>query len=158
MGRFVVALLALVLAGCGGSGSSGRGDGGPIFSSALEIRTALNNAGLPCSDYKTVAKDHYSLAEQGNADDVGYCHVEGETVNFMTFKDEGQVDNWLNVSKTVGCTMGGGMGQPLTNVHFVRGGNWGVERGSQTLSEKIAEAIGGEAVNVDCKDVKLPGS
>ena len=46
--------------------------------------------------------------------------------------------------------MGGVVG-PLTNVHYVRGGNWGVERASQTLADKIAKAIGGEVVNVDCK-------
>lgn len=150
----VVAVVVLI-SGCGG-GSLLGGKDAPKFSSTAEIRAALDKAGLTCSDFKAIAKGDRNFAEEGTADEVGDCTVEGESVNLLTFKDEGQQDNWLNMSKQMGCTMGSAFG--VSNMHFVRGNDWGVSEGSQTISDKIAEAIGGEAVHVDCKDVKLPGN
>ena len=131
-------------------------DAPPSFSSSADIQAALNKAGLTCSGYEAIAKDDRNFAEQGTANDVGRCTMDGESVDLITFKDKGKEDNWLSMSKQMGCGMGGAFG--VTNMHFVRGNNWGVAEGSQTISDKIAETIGGEAVHVDCKDVKMPGS
>jgi hypothetical protein len=147
--------VVVLISGCGG-GSLPGGKDALTFSSSADIQAALNKAGLTCSGYEAVAKGDRNFAEQGTADEVGRCTVEGEGIDLITFKDKGQEDNWLNMSKQMGCTMGSAFG--VSNMHFVRGNNWGVAEGSQTISDKIAKAIGGEAVHVDCKDVKPPGS
>ena len=150
----VVALVVLV-SGCG-LGSSIGGKEAPEFQSGAAIQAALNKASLTCSGYEALLQDDRNFAEMGTANDVGRCTVEGEGIHLVTFKDKGQQDNWLNMSKQMGCTVGSAFG--VSNMHFVRGNKWGVAEGSQTISDKIAGAIGGEAVHVDCKDVKLPGS
>jgi hypothetical protein len=45
----------------------------------------------------------------------------------------------------------------VTNYDYVSGSNWAVSDTTQTLANKIADAIGGRAVHVDCKDVETPG-
>jgi hypothetical protein len=36
--------------------------------------------------------------------------------------------------------------------------NWAISDLSQTLAEKISDKIGGNAVHIDCADVKMPGN
>ncbi|MEW2481432.1 hypothetical protein AB0876_17745 [Mycobacterium sp. NPDC049093] len=152
-----MAAVAVLISGCGGGGGPlAAKHEAPKFSSTADIQAALNDAGLTCSDFKEVAKSDSNFAEQSTANEVANCAVEGEKIDLITFKDKGQQDNWLNMSRQMGCVMGSAFG--VSNMHFVRGNGWGVAEGSQTISDKIADAIGGEAVHVDCKDVKLPGN
>lgn len=145
----------VLISGCAG-GSIGASDDVPQFSSSAQIQAALNDAGLTCTGYQAVAQSDRNFAEQDTTSEVGTCTVEGEKVDLITFKDEGGQDNWLSMSKQMGCTMGSAFG--VSNMHFVRGNNWGVAEGSQTISDKIANAIGGKAIHVDCKDIKPAGS
>lgn len=150
MGRYIIAGFALLIAGCGGAAGSA-----PEFASSAAIQAALNSAGLACSGYEAVASGDRDLAAGGTAADVGRCDLEGENIDMITFKDEGQRDNWAGRTRQMGCIVGQAFG--TRNLDYVLGSNWSIADTSQTLSERIADAIGGEAVHVDCSDVKLPG-
>lgn len=97
--------------------------------------------------------DRRDMAASGTADDVWTCDVENENVDLLTVKDEGQKDNWIGMGKQMGCTFGKAFG--VSSMNVVSGGNWGVTDVSETLANKIADAIGGRAVHVDCKDVEI---
>jgi hypothetical protein len=111
------------------------------------MSSALNAAGLPCTDYKAIAKDDREMGQE-NALDVGECDVEGETVQLIVWKDNGQRDNFTGMGKTLGCTMGEAFG--VTTFDFVDGDKWQVTGTSETLSNKIADKLEGEAVHIKC--------
>ena len=91
-----------------------------------------------------------------NAADVAKCELDGETPRLLTLKDKGQKDNWSGMMKQMGCVMGKTFG--VSSFDHVSGSNWVVSDVSQTLTNQVADAIGGRAVHVDCKDVEIPGS
>lgn len=156
MWKYGIATVAILLAGCGGHLPFIGGDTGPSFSSSSDIHAALDKAGFSCSDFKSVPHDEQDFAEMGGSSDVGRCHLEGESVDLVMFKDKGQLDNWAGMTKQMGCTMGKAFG--ITNYNYVSGPNWAVSGTSQTLAEKISDKVGGKAVHIDCADVKMPGS
>jgi hypothetical protein len=150
MGKYSVVSLVVLLAGCGALNGAG-----PNFSSSADIQAAHNEAGLTCTGYKVVAKDDRDIYEH-NAADVGRCELDGETPTLLIFKDHGQMENWAGMNKQMGCTMGKAFG--FMNYDYVSGSKWAVSGTTETLANKIADAIGGRAVHVDCEDVKIPGS
>jgi hypothetical protein len=152
MGKSWVGLLLVLVSGCGGGSLLGAEDA-PSFSSSANIQAALNDAGLT-TGYEAVASADRDMYEQ-RAADVGKCEIDGEVPKLLIFKDKGQMDNWAGMVKQLGCTMGKAFG--VTNYDYVSGSNWAVSDTTQTLANKIADAIGGRAVHVDCKDVETPG-
>ena len=157
MGRWVVAFLAAALVGCGGgSGPLGSKDEIGKVSSSEQMRVALSNAGLSCSDYQAVAKNDRKFGTE-NATDVGKCELEGETIELAVWKDRGQVENWMGFSKTLGCSFGKALG--VSSFDYVAADTWVISNVSATLARKISDAVGGTPHHVDlgsCSDQDPP--
>lgn len=66
----------------------------------------------------------------------------------LIWKDKGQKENRIGLSKKMGCEMGKSFG--FSSYDFVDGGLWTVSEISETLAKKISDAIGGKATHVDC--------
>jgi hypothetical protein len=150
MRKGCIAILVILLAGCGDSGE----DSAPSFSSSADIQAALNKAGLVCTGYEPVAKEDRDWGATSAAD-VGKCDIENETIKMVIWKDEGQKENWVGLAKKVGCALGGSF-LGVSSFDFVDGGLWTVSEMTQTLAKKISDAIGGKAIHVDCPDVTTP--
>jgi hypothetical protein len=116
-------------------------------------RSSLRERCLSCDSYRTVSNEDREWGMQGAAD-VWQCELDNETPKLVVWKDKGQKDNWAGMSKQMGCTMGKAFG--ISSFDYVSGSRWTVSDTSQTLANKIADAIGGRAVHVDCKDVEIP--
>lgn len=140
-----VALVVVVLAGCGGSPSNGREN--VSFASSTDIRDALNNAGLPCTGYQTVASGDRQWGSEG-ALDAARCKVENENLDIIVWKDNGQRDNYSGMEKTVSCQVGKAFGR--STFDYVDGDRWTIDGTSQTLAKKISDAIGGKAEHIVC--------
>jgi len=140
-------LVIFSLAACGGSSNGSAGKKASGFATGAEMSSALNTAGLPCIDYKVIAKDDREMGQE-NALDVGECDVEGETVQLVVWKDNGQRDNFTGMGKALGCSMGEAFG--ITTFDFVDGDRWQVTGTSETLSNKIADKLEGKAVHIKC--------
>ena len=157
MGRWVVAFLAAALVGCGGgSGPLGSKDEIGKVSSSEQMRVALSDAGLSCSDYQAVAKNDRKFGTE-NATDVGKCELEGETIELAVWKDRGQVENWMGFSKTLGCSIGKALG--VSSFDYVAADTWVISNVSATLARKISDAVGGTPHHVDlgsCSDQDPP--
>jgi hypothetical protein len=148
MWKYFVAVLAILLAGCSGSHSVGAKP--PISaSSGTDIRDALGKAGFSCTGYTSVARKHRQLGLESAAD-VGECDIENENeeIQIIIWKDTGQKDNWLGMSKSLGCRMGQAFG--FSSFDYVDGGLWSIAGVSQTLAKQISDAIGGKPVHHDC--------
>ena len=147
-------LLVMLVAGCSGTVNGGAvKDSAPAskaanFSSASDVKTALDSAGLTCNGLKSIAvKDREWGTE--SAVDVGRCDIEGEKTEIDVFKDNGQRENWEGMQKQVGCMAGKAFG--ISSFDYVNGGLWTISPRTQTLANKIADALGGQAVHVKCE-------
>jgi hypothetical protein len=157
----VVVFAALAFASCGGSSSSSDdGDGGNIgaesekkvetpdsFASTSDMRDALNVAGLTCLDFRDKPKEDRAFGEE-SAVGVSVCEVEGEEVELVVWKDNGQRDNYNSMGKTLGCSMGEAFG--VTNFDWVHGEKWHITGPSLTLAKQIEDRLGGKAYHHDC--------
>jgi hypothetical protein len=81
MRKYFVAVLAILLAGCGGSHSVNATPAISV-SSAADIRDALGKAGLNCTGYKPVAREDREWGMEGAAD-VGDCVLENENIRIV---------------------------------------------------------------------------
>ena len=118
------------------------------LNSTSDIRDALNDAGLTCSGYETVAKDDRKWGTE-NAVGVAHCEVDGEDIEIDQWKDNGQKENYVGFIKKLGCTVGTSL-TGKTNYNMVDGGLWSVITDSQTLAEEISDALGGEPIRIEC--------
>jgi hypothetical protein len=140
-----VTFLTVVLAGCGGSPPiSGRQD--VSFASSADIRDALANASLTCSNYETKASGDREWWTEDAADE-SRCKVENEDIVIIVWKDNGQRDNWAGITKNMGCMMNKAFG--VSTVDYVFGDHWTIADVSQTLAKKIS-VIGGKAEHIVC--------
>lgn len=80
--------------------------------------------------------------------DVGACILEGDTISMIIWKDTAQKKNWVGLGKKVGCEMGKNFG--ILSYDYVDGGLWTITDVTQTLANKISDAIGGKASHVEC--------
>ena len=145
MVRFVSVLLSFLLTGCGlGSGQADS----PDFASSSAIQRALGAVGLSCHSYQSVPKE---VREPGmeSAADVGECEIDDETSRLVVWEDNDQRDYWADTSRHIGCTMAAGFG--VSTFDYVADERWSISDTSQKLANKIADAIGGEAVHVECE-------
>ena len=117
------------------------------FSSASEIKSALDAAGLTCAGYKTVAKADREFGQE-SAVDVAECEVEGENVQLVVWKDNGQRDNFSGMARGFGCEMAKAFG--IQSFDWVDGDKWQVTGTSGTLAKQIDNALDGKARHVDC--------
>lgn len=162
MKKSLVAVFAAVaLASCGGSSSSSNdGDGGntgaesekkvetpDTFASTSALRDALNAAGFACLNLKDKPKDEREMGQE-SAVGVSSCDVEGETIELVVWKDNGQRNNYEGMAKTIGCSMGEAFG--ITSFDWIQGDKWNITGTSRTLSKQIADKFGGKAINHDC--------
>jgi hypothetical protein len=143
--KYSVPVLAILLAGCGGSSSTGRQD--VSFNSSSDISDALNKAGLACTGYKTVASGDRTYGTEG-ALDFARCKLENEDLDLIVWKDNGQRDNYAGMEKALGCGMGKVMGKQTFDL--VVGDRWTIDDVSQTLANKISDAIGGKPDHITC--------
>jgi hypothetical protein len=153
----VIIVATLVLASCGGSssgsdsaaggGSSNKSEKKDTFASASEMRDALNVAGLACLDFELVPKADREMGLEA-AVDVANCEVQGENIQLIVWKDNGQRDNYNGMVKTLGCSMGEAFG--ITSFDWVEGDRWEINGTSQTLAGQVKDEIGGKAVHHDC--------
>lgn len=146
MRRIGSAVLALALAGCGGSGPTAKKDLISPASSGEQMRITLGQAGLDCTDYQPKNKGYREFGTE-DATDVGRCELENESIQLAVWKDKGQVDNWMGFAKTMGCALGKSF--DLSSFDYVAGKNWVISNVSQTLADKIADAVGGTPHHVD---------
>lgn len=146
MWKYFVAVIAILLAGCGGQSFTGS-KAAVSVSSGTDIRDALGRAGLRCTGYKPVAKDDRQWGTESAAD-VGECELENEDIQLIVWKDNGQSRNWSGMVKAVGCTAGKVIGK--SSFDYVDGGLWTVFNTSQTLAKKVSDAIGGKPEHIDC--------
>lgn len=151
-------LLIVALAGCGGSnssneslnGASSQGTEAPKndgFTSAAELRDALGSKGFVCSDFTVTAVADRDIGQEG-AVDVAQCDIEGENVGFSIWKDNGQRDNFTGMLKTFGCQMAKGFG--ISTMDYAKGDKWTISGVSQTLTEKLADALEADASHIKC--------
>jgi hypothetical protein len=108
---------------------------------------ALCESGLSCTELRPFAKVDLEIGQEG-ALDVGECDLEGETVDLVVWKDNGQRDNFVGMGKTLGCAVGEAFG--MTSFHYVEGDKWLVTNTSETLANQIADNFGGKAVHIEC--------
>ena len=159
MKKLVISIFATIaLASCGGSSTSndlseGTTTGGTEekenvgFTSAAEIRDALVEKGLVCSNFAITDVADRDMGQEG-AVDVAQCDIEGENVGFSIWKDNGQRDNFTGMMKGIGCEMAKSFG--ISTLDYARGGKWTITGVSQTLTEKIAEALEADSVHLKC--------
>ena len=137
-------LLPLFLLGaCGGTSSSSK-----QFNSGPELASALTDAQLPCTGYKTTPKADWGMGQEG-AIEVGECDLEGESIELTIWKDSAQRKNYEGLGKTLGCAFGKAFG--ISSFDYVNGGLWTIGNATETLSKQIAEQIGAEAVHHNCE-------
>lgn len=92
MGKYFVAVVAVLLAGWGGTtlgGSTSNGRENVSFASAADIRDALSKAGLTCSGYETRGSGDREFFTEDAADE-GACKLENENILMVVWKDNGQ--------------------------------------------------------------------
>lgn len=135
-----VAVALLVLGACGGGGGGKSSVG--RFSSPQELSGALNRAGEGCTDFSPDASKEESVDQQGS------CTVEGERTRIYTFKDSGQLGNWVGIGESVGCSMGKSFG--IRNFSYVKGDRWVVQPDTATAAKAVAAKFGGRAVTHNC--------
>lgn len=153
----VIIVATLALASCGGSssgsdseaggGSSNNSEKKETFASSSEMRDALNAGGLACLEFKSVPKADREMGLEA-AVDVAECEVEGESIQLIVWKDNGQRDNYNGMGKTLGCSMGEAFG--ITSFDWVEGDKWQITGTSQTLAGQLKEKIGGKAIHHEC--------
>jgi hypothetical protein len=148
MWKYFFAVLAILLAGCGGSHSVGAKPAIRV-SSATDIRDALGKAGLNCTGYQSVARKDPQVGAESAAD-VGECDLEDESdeIQIIVWKDTGKKDNWLGMGNKTGCQIGQVFG--FSSFDYVDGGLWTIAGVSQTVAKKISDAIGGKPVHHNC--------
>lgn len=129
--------LAIGLAACGGSK-------GFRVTSPEDLRSKLEQQSIPCSGWKTVADANLTFY----ADAEGQCVIDRETVNVITFKDNGALKNWGGSLKGIGCAIGSGFG--VNSFYWVEGNAWAIHPDTETTAKKIASAIGGTVKRTDC--------
>lgn len=144
MGKYCFALIVVLIVGCGGPQEHLPTT---TYRQSADLLGAFNNAGLACTGYEKVAIQNREMGTQA-AVDVGACNLEGENIKMVIWKDIAQKENWVGLGKKFGCEMGKNFG--ILSYDFVDGGQWTISDTTQTLSEKISEAIGGKAIHVDC--------
>ena len=164
MKKTVVAVCAVLsVTACGGSSGGSEnmsGDanvlssdttapdaGSSDLSSASGIRDALVAAGLSCIGYATVPKADRDMGQE-DAVEVAECESEGESIQIVTWKDNGQRDNFSGMASGFGCEMAKAFG--IQTIDWVDGDKWQVTGTSQTLAKQIDKALGGKARHVDC--------
>lgn len=111
MWKYFVAVLAIVLAGCGGSGSAGS-KGAISASSGTDIRNALDKAGISYTGYQSIPTSDRVWGTESAAD-VGRCKVENEKIVIIIWKDNGQRENWIGMGKKMGCQLGKSFGTEM---------------------------------------------
>lgn len=147
VGKCLVAALAILLAGCGGS-SQTDGRAAVTYASNKEILDALSKAGMSCTGYENRQGDNYIIFTEG-AVDVGDCKVDNESVTLIVWKDNGQRDNYAGMIKSIGCeakVFG------RTTFDYVAGERWTIDGPSQTLAKKMSEAVGGKPEHIVCSN------
>ncbi|MEO3760072.1 hypothetical protein ABGB19_17545 [Mycobacterium sp. B14F4] len=144
--RFLVVGFSLALTGCGLF--SGDADSVPRFASSSAIQRALGAAGITCHTYQSVPKEDRESG-MGAAADVGECEIDDETPKLVIWSDKRQQDDWADTSKQIGCTMGEGYG--VSTLDYVAGDRWSISDTSEKLATKLADAVGGQAVHVECE-------
>lgn len=132
MWKYFVAVLAIVLAGCGGSGSAGS-RAAISASSGTDIRNALDKAGLSCTDYKSIPTGDREWGTESAAD-VGRCKVENEKIVIIIWKDNGQRENWIGTGKKTACELGKSFS--ISPWDFVDGGLWTVSDRRRPLPKR----------------------
>jgi hypothetical protein len=150
MVRFLVIPLSVLLTGCGLFAEQADS---PDFADSTSIQRALGTAGLTCHSYQSVPEEQRESGMEG-AVDVGHCEIDGERPLLVVWKDNDQRDDWVNSSRRIGCAMADGFG--ASTLHYVSGERWSVSDTSQKLADKIADAIGGEAVHAGCEEGQDP--
>jgi hypothetical protein len=114
------AMLALALAGCGGSGEE--------YADARAIVDKLGCAGTYETDPDAIGT---------TADETGTCDFEGESVTILWDKDPEPVTKSIAFART----MGGGFG---TKMSVVSGGTWAVMTETKRAAEAVQKKLGGD--------------
>ncbi len=152
-------MIAIVgLSACSGSSTSkessdaSKSDGTEVskdddFMSASDFRDALAQKGFVCADFAVTAVADRDMFSTG-AVDVATCNIEGENAEISIWKDNGQLDNYTGMVKSIGCTMAKGFG--ISTFDYAKGDKWSLGGVSQTLAEKLAKALDAKAVHVKC--------
>ena len=120
--------VGLVLAGTAGAWALLR-PAGKELGSISEAVTAINEGGIECTGRKVLSR--------GEPKETGLCYVnDGEyEVDIYVFETAETRDTWLQ-----------GL-QDVYDQEIVVGPNWYLTTGNLGLSERIAEALGGEVTN-----------
>jgi hypothetical protein len=159
MKKSIFSLFAiLALSACSGSSTSqdstddSKSGGSEVskddgFTSANAISDALAKKGFVCTDFTVTAVADRDMGQEG-AVDVAQCDIEGENVGFSIWKDNGQRDNFTGLMKGFGCEMAKGFG--ISSMDYAKGDKWTISGVSQTLTERLAKALDGEAVHLKC--------
>ncbi|ULE31636.1 hypothetical protein [Mycobacterium sp. IDR2000157661] len=137
--------LVFLLSGCGLF--SGQADS-PDFANSSAIQRALGASGLMCHSYQPVRGEDLEPGME-SAVDVGECEIDDETPRLVVWTDNDQKDDWADTSRQIGCAMSEGSGDSAFD--YVAGERWSISDASQKLANKIADAIGGEVVHVECE-------
>jgi hypothetical protein len=148
--RFLVIPLSVLLTGCGMFAEQADS---PDFADSSAIQRALGTVGLTCHSYQSVPEQDRESGMEG-AVDVGHCEIDGEHPLLVVWKDNDQRDDWADSSRRIGCAMGDEFGAPTFD--YVAGERWSVSDTSRKLADKIADAIGGEAVHAGCEEGQNP--
>jgi hypothetical protein len=136
------AVSSLLLLGCGGSSNSTS-----TYETTAEILSVLESNEVPCSGYKESSEDEIEWGTEGALEN-GSCKVEGEDVDIIIWKDNGQRKNWEGLGKTLGCEMGRQFG--VSEFDYLNGDTWTVSGTSKTLANQLAKVLGGNAVHITC--------
>lgn len=150
-----VVVLGIFLAGCGATDVDA-----PRAESPAELNELLAGAGLECANFEddatietptTSADDlfpplpDFDQTEPGT-DASGSCELDGEDVDLLIFKDEGQRDNYIAGIRVLGCAVGGeGSSTPQ-----VIGDRWIIQPDTETLADEIADALGANSDTIEC--------
>jgi hypothetical protein len=137
----------LFLAACGGSSGNTDQASDSGFKDAKDIQNALTAAGLNCTGYAVVPKEDRELGQE-SAVSVGTCELDGESVQLVVWKDNGQRDNFSGLAKSIGCEFAKAFG--IQSLDWVDGDKWQITGTSQTLASQVSKDFDGKARNVKC--------
>jgi hypothetical protein len=122
------ALLGLALAAC-----SGGGDAGSTTAKLTTVRAVYDQRqaeGTGCQNL-TMASDHAGGQNQLYTREDGSCEMGEESLNIVTFDGSANRDRFLEAAKQFGGI-------------YVIGDTWAVGTESQTIANKVRDALGGE--------------
>ncbi|MFF0822485.1 hypothetical protein ACFYUR_19150 [Micromonospora haikouensis] len=120
-----VALLAVVLAGCGS-------DQPATYDTPQDVVAALDKQGVRCAGYTPIS-------EPQNAVGRGSCDLDGEQVIVSVYATEADAEGEPERKRQ----LLGGM-----EVRMVVGGNWTLTCTDEQMCKRLADAIGGDAVHL----------